>query len=222
MAATTSVAAMNLAAPVELGNPAQKASRVFNNTASFARAEKASLAVSASAEEKQSRRSALALIATTVAVSLSGSAQAVTGVKIEGPPPLAGGLPGTENSDQARDFEAPLSERFYIQIKTPDEALARAKEVIGVFPEVQGYISKKAWPYVRNELRSELGYLRYDLATVIASKAKAEKKALNAELKELVTTLESLDYAARVKDQEAAQKFFDATKSKVSALLAKL
>ncbi|CAI5497809.1 unnamed protein product [Closterium sp. Naga37s-1] len=180
------------------------------------------LGVDASAEEKQSRRSALALIATTVAVSLSGSAQAVTGVKIEGPPPLAGGLPGTENSDQARDFEAPLSERFYIQIKTPDEALARAKEVIGVFPEVQGYISKKAWPYVRNELRSELGYLRYDLATVIASKAKAEKKALNAELKELVTTLESLDYAARVKDQEAAQKFFDATKSKVSALLAKL
>ncbi|CAI5481937.1 unnamed protein product [Closterium sp. Yama58-4] len=191
MAATTSVAAMNLAAPVELGNPAQKASRVFNNTVSFARVEKASLA-------------------------------AVTGVKIEGPPPPAGGLPGTENSDQARDFEAPLRERFFIQIKTPEEALARAKDVVGVFDEVQGYITKKAWPYVRNELRSELGYLRYDLATVIASKAKAEKKALNAELKELITTLESLDYAARVKDQEAAQKFFDATKSKVSALLAKL
>eukprot|EP00475_Leptophrys_vorax_P007347 TRINITY_DN14652_c0_g1_i1.p1 TRINITY_DN14652_c0_g1~~TRINITY_DN14652_c0_g1_i1.p1 ORF type:complete len:254 (+),score=29.53 TRINITY_DN14652_c0_g1_i1:101-763(+) len=220
MAATTT-AAMNIAAPVQIGNPAQKASRVFN-TVSVARVEKASLAVRASAEEKQTRRNALALIATTVGVALSGNAQAVTGVKLEGPPPLAGGLPGTENSDQARDFDAPLKERFFIQIESPEGALKRAKEVVGVLDEVQGYINKGAWVYVRNELRSELYYLRYDLATVINSKAKAEKKALTAELKSVIESLESLDFAARKKNGADVQKYFDAASSKINTLLAKL
>jgi len=47
-------------------------------------------------------------------------------------------------------------------------------------------VTKKAWPYVRNELRSEFGYLRFDLTTVANSKSKAEKKALEKEIDDLI------------------------------------
>ncbi|KAH7351914.1 hypothetical protein KP509_19G020100 [Ceratopteris richardii] len=46
-------------------------------------------------------------------------------IKVEGPPPPSGGLPGTENADQARDTNLPLKERFYLQPLSPAEAASR-------------------------------------------------------------------------------------------------
>ena len=97
-----------------------------------------------------------------------------------------------------------MKERFYLQGKSPEEALLRIKESIGVLPEVQSYITAKAWPYVRNELRSELSYLRYDLATVINSKEKSVKKALTADLKDVIATIESVSLVP----QSAAHSLF--------------
>lgn len=129
---------------------------------------------------------------------------------------------GTESSDQARDTEAPLKERFYLQAQTPEGALKRAKEAAATLPEIEKYVTKKAWPYVRNELRSEFGYLRFDLTTVANSKSKAEKKALEKEIDDLIASIEDLDYAARVKEPESAKKYFADVSSKLSALLSKL
>lgn len=85
---------------------------------------------------------------------------------------------GTENSDEARDFDLPLKKRFYFQPLTPTEAVARAKESAKEIVNVKEFIDKKAWPYVQNDLRLKSEYLRYDLNTIIAAKPKAEKKEL--------------------------------------------
>ena len=85
---------------------------------------------------------------------------------------------GTLNSDQARDLELPLKERFFIQPLSPSEAAARAKESAKDIVNVKGFIDKKAWPYVQNDLRLKAEYLRYDLNTVISAKPKEQKKSL--------------------------------------------
>ncbi|PIA58466.1 hypothetical protein AQUCO_00500420v1 [Aquilegia coerulea] len=99
-------------------------------------------------------------------------------IKVGPPPPPSGGLPGTENSDEARDFELPLKNRFYLQPLPPTEAAARAKESAKEILSVKELIDKKAWPYVQNDLRSKASYLRFDLNTIISAKPKDEKKLL--------------------------------------------
>jgi len=85
---------------------------------------------------------------------------------------------GTENSDQARDFDLPLSERFYLQPQPPALAAERVKTSAQDIINLKPLIDKKAWPYVQNDLRLRASYLRYDLKTVIASKPKEEEKIL--------------------------------------------
>lgn len=85
---------------------------------------------------------------------------------------------GTENSDQARDVQLPLKQRFYLQPLSPSEAASRAKESAKEIVNVKEFIDKKAWPYVQNDLRLRAEYLRYDLNTVISAKSKDEKKSL--------------------------------------------
>lgn len=85
---------------------------------------------------------------------------------------------GTLNSDEARDLDLPLKERFYIQPLSPTEAAQRAKDSAKEIVNVKQFIDKKAWPYVQNDLRLRAEYLRYDLNTIISSKSKEEKKPL--------------------------------------------
>lgn len=99
---------------------------------------------------------------------------------------------GTENSDQARDFQLPLKERFYIQPLSPTEAVARAKESAKEIVNVKAFIDKKAWPYVQNDLRLRASYLRYDINTVIAAKPKEEKKSLKEISDKLFTTISNV------------------------------
>lgn len=85
---------------------------------------------------------------------------------------------GTLNSDEARDFDLPLKNRFFIQPLSPTEATARVKESAKEIVNVKEFIDKKAWPYVQNDLRLKSEYLRYDLKTIISAKPKDEKKEL--------------------------------------------
>lgn len=82
------------------------------------------------------------------------------------------------NSDEPRDLNLPLKERFFLQPLTPAEAAQRLKESAKDIVGVKELIDKKAWPYVQNDLRLKAEYLRYDLNTVISSKPKDEKKSL--------------------------------------------
>ncbi|KAI3466602.1 hypothetical protein Pfo_023265 [Paulownia fortunei] len=133
-----------------------------------------------SAETETSRRAMLGLVAAGIA---SGSfVQAVLAeakpIKVGPPPPPSGGLPGTLNSDEARDLELPLKDRFFLQPLTPAQAAVRAKESAKEIVNVKTLIDKKAWPYVQNDLRLRAEYLRYDINTVISAKPKDEKQSL--------------------------------------------
>ncbi|XP_078437348.1 oxygen-evolving enhancer protein 3-1, chloroplastic-like [Wolffia australiana] len=188
-------------------------------------------AVRASAEgetsaAQTSRRAALGLVAAGLAGGSFAKAvlaeDPARSIKIGPPPPPSGGLAGTLNSDQARDTKLPLKERFYLQPLPPAEAAARAKESAKEILNVKELIDKKAWPYVQNDLRLRASYLRYDLNTVIASKPKEEKKALSALTGNLFSKIDNLDYAAKIKSSEKAEKYYAETKSALDDVLAKL
>jgi hypothetical protein len=106
------------------------------------------------------------------------------------------GTAGTLNSDQARDFDLALKERFYLQPLPPAEAAARAKSSAQDILNLKPLIDKKAWPYVMNDLRLRASYLRYDLNTVIASKPREEKKSLKELTGKLFSTIDSVSHAA--------------------------
>jgi len=179
---------------------------------------------SAESSEVTSRRGVLSLVATGLAASSFVQAVLAEGrpIKIGGPPPPSGGLPGTLNSDQARDFDLPLKERFYLQPLTPVEAAKRAKESAKEIVSVKEFIDKKAWPYVQNDLRARAGYLRFDLNTVISSKPKEEKQILKDLTGKLFQDIDNLDYAARMKSPTDAAKYYADTVGSLGNVLAKL
>ncbi|MFS7905232.1 putative oxygen-evolving enhancer protein [Helianthus anomalus] len=175
-------------------------------------------------ESETNRRAMLGLIATGLA---SGSfVQAVLAdakpIKLGPPPPPSGGLPGTLNSDQARDLDLPLKNRFYLQPLSPTEAAARAKESAKEILNVKEFIDKKAWPYVQNDLRLRSEYLRFDLNTVIAAKPKDEKKQLKDLTGKLFQDMADLDYAAKIKSSADAEKSYAAAVSSLNDVLSKL
>ncbi|KAH9627222.1 hypothetical protein KSS87_018499 [Heliosperma pusillum] len=170
------------------------------------------------------RRAMLGLVAAGIA---SGSfVQAVLAeakqIPIGPPPPPSGGLPGTLNSDEARDFKLPLKDRFFIQPLSPTDAALRAKESAKEIVNVKAFIDKKAWPYVQNDLRLRASYLRYDLKTIIAAKPTDEKKYLKELTGKLFDTIDNLDHAAKIKSSSEAEKYYAETVSSINDVLLKL
>ncbi|CAK9135453.1 unnamed protein product [Ilex paraguariensis] len=178
-----------------------------------------------SSEIETSRRAVLGLVAAGLA---SGSfVQAVLAaeakpIKIGPPPPPSGGLPGTLNSDEPRDLDLALKNRFFIQPLSPAEAAARAKESAKEIFGVKTFIDKKAWPYVQNDLRLRAEYLRYDLNTVIAAKPKEQKQPLKELTGKLFQDISNLDHAAKIKSTPEAEKYYAATVSSLKDVLAQL
>ena len=175
-------------------------------------------------ESETSRRAVLGLIAT--GLTTGSFVQAVLAdakpIKLGPPPPPSGGLPGTLNSDEARDLELPLKNRFYLQPLSPTEAAARAKESAKEIVNVKELIDKKAWPYVQNDLRLKSEYLRFDLNTVIAAKPKDQKKELKDLTGKLFQDMADLDYAAKIKSSADAEKSYAAAVSSLNDVLSKL
>ncbi|OIW01004.1 hypothetical protein TanjilG_16253 [Lupinus angustifolius] len=173
---------------------------------------------------QSSRREVIGLVATGL---LTGSfvqgvlADAIP-IKIGPPPPPSGGLPGTLNSDEARDLELPLKQRFFLQPLTPSEAAQRTKESAKEIVAVKKFIEKKAWPSVQNDLRLRAEYLRYDLNTIISSKPKEEKQSLKELTGKLFKDINNLDYAAKVKSSSDAEKYYAETVSTLNDVLAKI
>jgi photosystem II oxygen-evolving enhancer protein 3 len=227
--AASSLSVATLSATVEVGNVATKAGRVLIVSKAAVATNKASRTIYSqqqSEDASPSRRAMLSLLAATAAAgAFTGTASAEGARKIvvdTKPPPPSGGLPGTENSDQARDLDAPLKERFFLQSLDVKGAVARAQESADAIVGVKPLIEKKAWPYVQNELRNKAGYLRFDLNTVISSKAKGEKKQITALANKLYDSIADLDYAARKKSSNDALKSYDSTVSLLKEVLSKL
>ncbi|KAL7617525.1 hypothetical protein Lser_V15G04528 [Lactuca serriola] len=205
-------------------NSSTRLTPVGNNRISVSRSGLVVRAQQGQGESETSRRAVLGLIATGLA---SGSfVQAVLAdakpIKLGPPPPPSGGLPGTLNSDEARDFDLPLKNRFFIQPLSPTEATARVKESAKEIVNVKEFIDKKAWPYVQNDLRLKSEYLRYDLKTIISAKPKDEKKELKDLTGKLFQNMADLDYAAKIKSPADAEKSYAAAVSSLNDVLSKL
>ncbi|KAL5196722.1 hypothetical protein ABZP36_000234 [Zizania latifolia] len=186
---------------------------------------RASAAAEGDASVQAGRRAVLGLVASGVAggaLAQSVLAESARSIKLGPPPPPSGGLPGTLNSDQARDVELPLKQRFYLQPLPPAEAAARAKESAQDIINLKPLIDKKQWPYVRDDLRLKASYLRYDLNTVISSKPKDQKKGLKDLTGKLFATIDGLDHAAKIKSPAEAEKYYTETKSVLGDVLSKL
>ncbi|GAB2231502.1 hypothetical protein Droror1_Dr00010510 [Drosera rotundifolia] len=175
-------------------------------------------------DQQTSRRGVIGLVAAGLAVGGFGGVVLAEGkpILVGPPPPPSGGLPGTLNSDQARDLALPYKNRFYLQPLTPSEAAARAKESAKDILNVKALIDKKAWPYVQNDLRSKAEYLRFDLNTVISAKPKDEKKFLKELTGKLFEDITNLDHAAKIKSTPEAEKYYAETVSTLNDVLAKL
>ncbi|XP_060192339.1 oxygen-evolving enhancer protein 3-2, chloroplastic-like [Lycium barbarum] len=174
-----------------------------------------------SVDAETSRRAVIGLVAAGLAGSFAKAAFAeARSIKIGGAPPPSGGLPGTLNSDEARDFGLPLKQRFYLQPLTPAEAAERVKESAKEIVSVKNFIDKKAWPYVQNDLRLRAEYLRYDLKTVISAKPKEEKGKLQDLTGKLLKTISDLDHAAKTKNSTQAEKYYAETVSTLNDVLA--
>lgn len=170
-----------------------------------------------------SRRSMLSLAAAVVGVgAFVKRADAVLDIELQGPPPLSGGLPGTENADEARDTDLDLKKRFFLQSLPPSDAVGRVKEAAEQIVKVKSLIAKKAWPYVQNDLRSKAQTLGFDLKVIIDSKAKGEKKELTALKSKLFETINALDYAARAKSSPNAEKYYDQTVALLNKVIEKI
>eukprot|EP00245_Coleochaete_scutata_P006093 TRINITY_DN20227_c0_g1_i1.p1 TRINITY_DN20227_c0_g1~~TRINITY_DN20227_c0_g1_i1.p1 ORF type:complete len:228 (-),score=71.16 TRINITY_DN20227_c0_g1_i1:343-1026(-) len=226
MACTASTAFASLVTPVEIVNPATKAAKVFSSAKVAAVRPVRSLTVRAQKEEASpstSRRSLLNLLAASVAAGAlsAGSANAIP-IKVEGPPPPSGGLPGTKNSDEARDTDLPLKDRFFIQKVSSKETAARLKTAVDEIVGVKPYLDKQAWTSARNDLRNRGYYLRTDIDTLIGEKPKASQKALKAEAKSVIELLELLDDAARTKNPVKAASSYVEAVSALNGLVAKL
>ena len=126
------------------------------------------------------------------------------------------------NSDEPRDLELPLKDRFFLQPLPPSAAAERAKESAKDILNVKGLIDKKAWPYVQNDLRLRAEYLRYDLNTVISSKPKDQKKPLKDLTGKLFQDISNLDHAAKIKSTPEAEKYYAETVSTLKDVIAKL
>ncbi|GLT32057.1 hypothetical protein SLA2020_067510 [Shorea laevis] len=176
------------------------------------------------AESETSRRAVLGLVATGLACG--SFVQAVLAdaksIKVGGPPPPSGGLPGTLNSDEPRDLDLPYKDRFFIQPLAPAQAAARAKDSAKDIVGVKILIDKKAWPFVQNDLRLKAECLRFDLNTVISAKPKEEKKNLKELTGKLFQTISNLDHAAKIKSTPEAEKYYAETVSALNDVLAKL
>ncbi|KAH0469193.1 hypothetical protein IEQ34_002425 [Dendrobium chrysotoxum] len=178
----------------------------------------------AEGEAQSGRRAMLGLFTAGVTgvAFVNGVLAEAKPIKIGPPPAPSGGLPGTLNSDEPRDLDLPIKERFFIQPLPPAEAAQRAKESAKDILNVKELIDKKQWPYVKNDLRLKAQYLRYDLNTVISAKPKEEKKALKQLTSKLFSTIDDLDHAAKIKSTTEAEKYYAEAKSQLDDLIAKL
>ncbi|KAG1667460.1 hypothetical protein FOA52_012215 [Chlamydomonas sp. UWO 241] len=81
-------------------------------------------------------------------------------------------------------------------------------------------ISKNYWTQAREELRGQVGMLRFDLNSLAATKPKEERKAA-LELKNMfITKVESLDFSLRSKNEAASKERLVGVKTSLDAVIA--
>ena len=108
------------------------------------------------------------------------------------------------------------STRFALQKLTLAQTKARVTESLTrLATTVTDYSNKKYWTPAQNELRRQVGYLRFDLNALVEAKGSGD-----AEADALVKSVEELDFAFRKKSPEMAAKALAAVAANSAAVKA--
>lgn len=197
-------------------------SAVARSAARTARPSRAAVVVRASAE---SRRAVLSGFLATVALTAAkGASAAATPVDLFDDRKVR--ETGFDLIYEARDLDLPQSVRDGLtQARSSvDSTLKRVKESESrIDTLLEPLVQKQYWTEAREELRRQVGTLRFDLNTLASAKSsKAEKKAALAARKDFVTSVEALDLALRKKDRDSALSKLAVAKSSLDKALAAL
>ncbi|KAA6420957.1 MAG: oxygen-evolving enhancer chloroplast precursor [Trebouxia sp. A1-2] len=124
---------------------------------------------------------------------------------------------------EARDLDLDQSTRDGLTQyrKNIDSTKARIKEAERILDNnLDPLIQKKYWTQAREELRNQVGNLRFDLNTLIesSSKSKADKKQAQNLKKDFLIKVEEFDYFIRKKDQSKAGGQLAEVKSALDAV----
>jgi len=126
---------------------------------------------------------------------------------------------------EARDLDLPQSTRDGIdQFRgSLDATKKRIKESESrIDTKLPAFVEKKYWTLAREELRGQLGTLRFDINTVAETLGKdGKKKALAAKV-DFLKAADGLDFAIRTKNPEKAATALAATRATLDAALAAL
>jgi len=162
-------------------------------------------------------QAATAVGATVAAATLANPAMALNSIEFKD---MRAAKDGVMITYEARDATQTQDVRSgFAEARDPEFARTRFAESSARFSNIGVSVSKKYWTEGREELRRQVGYMRFDINTLAASKSGAASKAkILAAKKDLFETVDKLDFAMRMKDQASATKLFADTAAKVDAV----
>eukprot|EP00227_Mantoniella_beaufortii_P007407 CAMPEP_0197592150 /NCGR_PEP_ID=MMETSP1326-20131121/14793_1 /TAXON_ID=1155430 /ORGANISM="Genus nov. species nov., Strain RCC2288" /LENGTH=208 /DNA_ID=CAMNT_0043157805 /DNA_START=20 /DNA_END=646 /DNA_ORIENTATION=+ len=112
------------------------------------------------------------------------------------------------------------SSRNSFQKLTTKQSLARASESVSRFNgDMVTYIDKAYWTQAANEVRRQVGTLRYDMNNLVETNGTATSRA---EAKAFYKSIEALDFAVRKKDQVGAKALLIVVQDQGNALIKSL
>ncbi|KXZ43843.1 hypothetical protein GPECTOR_79g122 [Gonium pectorale] len=190
-------------------------------TRSSAVSRRSSVVVKAHAE---SRRAVLGGLLSTAVVALSAGKASAAATPVDLFDDRKARDTGFDLIYEARDLDLPQSTRDgFDQARTSLEATkARVKESEArIDADLEPFIKKNYWTEAREQLRRQVGTLRFDLNTLASTKGvKADKKKALELRKEFIQKVEDLDFALREKDEASSLKNLAATKAALDSVLA--
>lgn len=123
---------------------------------------------------------------------------------------------------EARDLDLPqatrdgLSQARASAELTKSRILESEKRLDG---KVGEFIAKEYWTLAREELRGQLGTLRFDINTLASQLPKDARKAVLALKTDFVTATDDLDFAIRKKDPAKASEALKVAQAKLDAVI---
>ncbi|KAK9827271.1 hypothetical protein WJX81_006704 [Elliptochloris bilobata] len=123
---------------------------------------------------------------------------------------------------EARDLDLPQATRDgFTQARQGLDATKKrvSESEKRIDSSLEPFIKKNYWTAAREELRLQVGTLRFDLNALAESKDKASRKKALSLKKDFLKKAEELDYALRMKNEEKAAAALTATKSALDVVL---
>lgn len=126
---------------------------------------------------------------------------------------------------EARDLDLPQAQRDGLtqgrtNLDATKKRISEAEKRIDV--NLQPFVSKAYWTEARNELRRQVGTLRFDVNAVADTLPKPAKKDALAAKDEFLAAVEDFDLSLKKKDVETSLVKLTAVQTKLDGVIAKL